>query len=334
MENAAAPRALIALKQGFDTMDSPFLDRDEPWWSDRLSRAVARLRRLSMNRMLRLVSLLIVLPLFGIALYVAWRRADLGLEELAIRPVVIVVAAVPLTVLAATWQLRAITLSAGGEVGWHKALRVVTLGALSGLLPVASGTVVRAGAIVYWGVRPGAAAWSLAFDAVAWFSVCLLYSGCAAFLAGAGRLSALMTVGGLLLIPLAFFLGRHLAGGRGRLEITAARLGGALVDVVRLQACFFALGYSVTFVEASTLAAASPLASLFFFLPGGIGVREAFISAVGAAVGLSAAGAFLAAAVNRLLGLSVLLAWELGLQAWGGVARQRDTECASRKTSF
>lgn len=315
-------------------MSSPFLDRDETWWTDRLSWVVVRLRRLSANRTLRLLSLLVVLPLFGVALYVAWTRADLGLNELAILPVVIVVAAVPLTVLTATWQLRATTLSAGGEIGWRKALRVITLGALSGLLPVSSGTVVRAGAIVYWGVRPGAAGWSLAFDTVVWFSVSLLYSGCAAFLAGAERLATLMTVGGVLLIPLAFFLGRHLAGRRGRLEIMAARFGGVLVDVVRLQACFFALGYSVTFVEASTLAAAGPLASIFFFLPGGIGVREAFISVVGGAVGLSPAGAFLAGALNRLLGLSVLLAWELGLQAWRGGTRERGTECASRKTLF
>lgn len=310
-----------------------FLDPERSPWSDRLRAAVKRARSLSANRTLRRISLLVVLPLFAAALYVAWRRADIGLERLALLPVLAVVGLVPLTVLSATWQLRAAALAGGVRIQWGKALRVITLGALSGLLPVSSGTVVRAGAVVYWGVAPGRTGRILAYDALVWMSLSLLYSGGAAYLAGAGRLAAVMGLAGGILIPITIFLGMAQVGRRGRVEIAAARFAGMLVEVVRLQACFFALGYSVSFVEASTLAAASPLAALLFFLPGGVGVREAFTSAVGAAVGLSAAGAFLAAALNRLIGLSVLLIWETGLQVWPGRDTKGGTECRSPNTS-
>lgn len=279
-------------------------------WTERLRRAVERLREIAARRAVRLIVLLGVGPLFLAALVLAWRKADVALDDLALLPLSVVVAAVPVMVLVSTWQLRALVRAGGRRIPWWSALRVVSLGTLSSLLPVSSGTVVRGGAVIYWGVEGRVAGQVLAFDAILWTSLSLLYSGGAAFLASAPELATGLTVGGALLVPVTALLGRSLPGRGGRFELAAARFAGVVVQVVRLQGCFLALGYSATFVEASTLAAATPLASVFFFLPGGIGVREGFTSAVGAAVGLSAAAAFLAAALNRLVGLSVLTVWE------------------------
>jgi len=291
-------------------MEWPISEAQRELWTDRASRLVARARGIAGKRSVRLGALLVVLPLFAAALVFAWREAEIALADLALLPLLVVVGAVPVSVFSSTWQLHAMTRAGGVSIRWWNALRVVTLGTLSGLLPVSSGTVVRGGAVVVWGVTPGAAGKVLAYDAVLWTCLSLLYSGAAALLAGASTLGVAMVVGGAALLPVTLALGRWLPGDGGRLELAISRFVGVIVQVVRLQACFLALGYSATFVEASTLAAASPLASVFFFLPGGIGVREAFTSAVGVAVGLSAAGAFLAAALNRLVGLSVVLAWE------------------------
>lgn len=297
-------------------MEWPFTEAQQQLWTERISRAVAGIRRISAKRSVRLTVLLVVLPLFAAGLVFAWREAEIVLADLAVRPILVVVSAVPVSVFASTWQLRAMTRIGGVRTSWWKAFRVVTLGSLSSLFPASSGTVVRGGAAVIWGVTPRATGKVLAFDAVVWTCMSLLYSGGAAFLAGAPELAIAMLTGGVVLVPATAALGRWLPGQKGRAELAVARLIGVLVQVVRLQACFLALGHAATFVEASTLAAASPLASIFFFLPGSIGVREALTSVVGAAVGLSVAGAFLAAALNRLVGLSVLLLWEGLLLVW------------------
>lgn len=314
-------------------MESSSTSEDRTLWTDRLSRAVSRLREVSASRSVRVGGFLVALPLFGGALFLAWSRADFSLSEIASMPVLVVVAAVPLTIFASTWQLRASALAVGTRIRWWNAFRVTTLGTLSGLLPISSTTVVRAGAVVYWGVSPGATGRVLAFDAIVWICTSLLYSGGAAFLLGASELAMAMAATGLVLVPVAAVLGRGLANRRGRFELVAARLTGMLVQVIRLQACFLALGYSITFIEASTLAAASPVASLFFFLPGGLGVREGFTSIVAAVIDLSAAGAFLAATLNRLVGLSVLLTWEAALLVRLRLRSGEDAEWPSKKTS-
>lgn len=291
-------------------MEWPITQAQRDLWTEQVTRLVSRAREIAGKRSVRMGALLVVLPLFAAALIFAWREAAIGLADLALLPVLVVVAAVPVTVIVSTWQLHAMTRAGGIRIQWWKALRVVTLGTLSSLLPIASGTVVRGGAVVVWGVTPGTAGKVLAYDAVLWTCLSLLYSGAAALQAGAPKLGIAMVIGGGALLPVTVAMGGWLPGVGGRLALGVSRFVGVLVQVVRLQACFLALGHSANFVEASTLAAASPLAAFFFFLPGGFGVREGLMSAFAAAVGLSAAGAFLAATLNRLVGLSVLVAWE------------------------
>lgn len=282
-------------------------------WTGFLRRRVARLKEISSRPAVRVVLFVIMVPLFGAALVLAWRRADISLASLDFLPMLGVVAAVPVGVLVSTWQVREIARIGGVGVRWWRALRVVTLSSLSTLLPMSSGTVVRGGAVVVWGVPVRTAGIVMMLDGMIWACVAFLFSSVAAFTSGAPDLGVGLLTGGLLVLPMAMLLARLPPGRRGRGELVLARFTGILVQVGRLYACFHALGYGIRIAEASTLIAAGPLASLFFFLPGGLGVEEGFISAVAATMGLSAAGAFLAAALNRLIGLSVLLLWEAAL---------------------
>lgn len=285
-------------------------------WTENLRRIFTRLKRFSARRRVRIAVLVVVLPLFAVALVLAWTRAGIQLSDLAVGPILVVVLAVPLTVLTATWQLRAMAVCGGESAGWWPALRIVTLGALSSLLPISSGTLVRGGAVVYWGVSPGTAALTVVFDAMLWISLSLLYSGVAALVLSVPVFGLALVAGGLLLLPAVIVLANRLPGRGGKVDLASARIAGIVIDVVRLVGCFLALGYSIDFTQGSTLAAAGPLASVVFFLPGGLGIREAFTSAMAVAIGLSAAAAFLAAVLNRLIGLSVLLVWEAGLFVW------------------
>lgn len=279
-------------------------------WSTKIADLIAEFRRVSVNRKVRIWALLVVLPLFGLALFVSWEKANISLQEVRLTPLFFVVAGVPFTVLTSTWQLRATARAADVVVPWWDAFRVVTLGTLSGLLPVSSASLVRAGAVVYWGVSPKATGEILVFDAIAWIGISLLYSGGASYWVGAPLVASMMLGAGIGFSLLGLLLARRVLPARSAGELSTARAVGMIVEVARLTGCFLALSYTVSFLEVSTLAAASPLASILFFLPGGLGVREGFTAAIGAVVGLSVAGAFLAAALNRLVGLTVLLFWE------------------------
>lgn len=279
-------------------------------WTERLRVLSSRLKRFSARRGVRITIFGVVLPLFVAALVIAWDQAGLEASHLSLLPILVVVGFVPLGVVVSTWQLHAMARAGGVRVDWWSSFRVVTLSTLSALLPVSSGSVIRGGAVVVWGVPARTAGLVFVFDAILWTSISLIYSGVAAFLLDATMLGLTFASLGLVLIPVSLLLSRSLPGRKGRLELLLARSAGIVVQVVRLTASFLALGYGVTVLETSTLVAASPISSVFFFLPGGIGVREGFISAVAAGIGLSAAGAFLAAALNRLVGLSVLLVWE------------------------
>lgn len=279
-------------------------------WGDRITAGIERLRATGRSRRVQVVALAVLLPLFVAGVIASWRATSIRLDQLALVPLLAAAAAVPLAVGASTWQLRTLARALGAPVRWRSALRAVVLGTLSSVLPVSSGTVVRAGAVVYWGASPADAARGMAFDAVLWLGASLLYAGGAALLIGATGAGAAMAGAGALLLPASALVAGRLVGARDRAELAAARAAGILIDVLRLQACFLALGVPVRFLEASVLAAASPLAAALFFLPGSIGVREGFVAAVGLAAGIGPGAAFLAATLNRLLDLTVLLLWE------------------------
>lgn len=284
----------------------------DPRWGERIAAGIERLRAAARRPRVQVVALAVLVPLFVVGVVASWRATSIRLDQLALLPLLAVAAAVPLAVAASTWQLLTLTRALGPEVGWRSALRAVVLGTLSSVLPASSGTVVRAGAVVYWGVTPAAAARGMAFDALLWLAISLLYAGAAAVLIGAVGAGAVMAGAGVLLVPASALVAGRLVGPRHRAELAMARGAGILIDVLRLQACFLALGAPVRFLEASVLAAAAPLAAALFFLPGSIGVREGFVAAIGLAAGIGPGAAFLAAALNRLIDLSVLLVWEGG----------------------
>lgn len=279
----------------------------------RLDRLVGRARKVSASPKVRTISLLVILPVFVTALVFAWRESDFSLDRLALVPTLFAAGLVPISVFASTWQLRTVTRLGGEEVKWWEACRVVTVGTLSGLLPVSSGTLVRGTAVVYWGVAPRRAGHVLIYDVLIWMCVSLLFSGSAALSMGATTTAFLLLGGGAALLPLSILIGRWLKVATGHGALTAARGLGVLALTLQLQACFWALGAEIGFVHAASLAAAIPLASLLFFLPGSLGVQELFIAALATAVGMNTALTMLAAVLARLIGLSTLVLWESAL---------------------
>jgi uncharacterized protein (TIRG00374 family) len=94
-----------------------------------------------------------------------------------------------------------------------------------------------------------------------------------------------------------------------------------VLDAIRIYLCLAALGTDATFAQASAFAVASAAGSAVSIVPGGLGVREAVTAALAPAVGLAAAVGFLAAALNRLIGLPVMVPLALWLSLRSGGRR-------------
>jgi hypothetical protein len=149
-------------------------------------------------------------------------------------------------------------------------------------------------------------------DFLLWLAASMLVADAAAGWLGHAVIAAVFLAVGAGALPAAA-LASYAGSGRSlQLQLLAARAAGVLVDVPRLVAAFAAVGIAATAAQAAVLTTPTVLASVAFFLPGGLGVREGLTAFLGATIGLSAAGAFLAAAINRLVSLSVIAAWEGG----------------------
>jgi len=287
-------------------------------------RAIAGARRVSIfakRRSIRIAVLAVALPVFAVGLRISWTRSGLELGALQGGAILQMMALVPVTVAFSTWQLKLMAAAAGASARWWPASRVVTLGTLSGLLPISSGQVVRGGAVIYWGARIEAASYAVALDALVWLGVASLYAGVAATILGIHSLGGLLLALGGIFSVLAVLVGRRtrLSWSQG-IALQAGRLAGVMIEAIRLALSFVALSAPIELTRASVLVAASPYASLLFFLPGGLGAREGITAVAAAAVGLSAGVAFIAAALNRVVGLAVLLAWEGFLMVLGAGA--------------
>jgi hypothetical protein len=274
----------------------------------RIPKLVLLYRRLSASRRARSAGLVIALLVFAGGLVFAWRAADL--QRLAAGPVVIIILMAPVSVAAAAWQLRALARALGVDPSWTQALRTTSLGTLSGLLPVSSGTMVRGGALIIWGGTVAGATRAMLFDAFLWLSLALAASGSAALALGHSLVGWALILGGLAAIGPSLLAAGATVSNRIRAEVAMARVLSLVAEIVRLGAAFAALGITIHGLEAMILVAPGAVAGILFILPGGLGVQEGLTAMLAELVGLGAATAFLAAALNRVVVLTTILVGE------------------------
>ena len=84
------------------------------------------------------------------------------------------------------------------------------------------------------------------------------------------------------------------------------RLFMVFLGALRLWLCLLALGISAGFGQAAVFVVGSIVGSVVSVVPAGLGFREGVSAGLAPIVGLAAASGFLAAALNRLLGLLIL----------------------------
>ena len=264
------------------------------------------------NAVVRRAAYGLAASVFAIGVAVALRNAPPGILSIELVPALVVgLVGAPLQVIVGGLLLRLMTKPVGHTPSLLSASRVAGIGTLSSVFPVSSGTVVRGAALGLWGVPPRTVIGSLLVDAAVWTAVALALSGTA--LVGIGVhgfglacIGAAILAGAPSVGLAALRQGLGYAGG-----LILLRAATIVVDLGRLVMCFGALSYPITIGQGAVLAAAAPVSSLLFFLPGGLGVRELATAGFARAAGLEPSAAFLAATLNRVLGLVTLLVLEL-----------------------
>jgi hypothetical protein len=276
----------------------------------------APLRRLAAARnpspRARRVLSALAIALFVGGLAVAIPNLDVSLAELAIGPLLLVaVVLTPLTIVANAAELRVMadaTQDPGRRLGWLEAIRVVVLATAANVLPIPGAALVRIQALRTRGASAAAATGINLAGAGAWIGTGLIAAGVALLGVGGWRAVVALAVGIAACVVAGIVTVRVARPGRWRrsfVMLLVVELLATIVHGVRLLAVLAALQVSLGLVESLVIAVSAPLSAAAGIFPSGVGLAEALAALLGPLVGVAAAAALTATALNRVIGLVV-----------------------------
>lgn len=302
-----------------------------------IERALAFLKRLSAYRTptgrQRDISMLVALIAFIAMGVVAVRSLPDGTTSNIDWALIAAVGVIgpTVTILLNAMEFRGQGRMLGHEIEWPDAIRISTLSSAANLLPLPGSIVVRTGSLTRRGSTLAQATATGLIAGVAWIGSAFATAGFGAALlsqftlAGAGGSIA------LLLIALSRHLARRLDAGAlvAWPALVTVEFALTLVSGARFFFVIVALGFDVSGGQALALTVSGAIASAAGIFPAGLGLREAMSAGVAALIDLPAAVGFVAASIDRVLGLAVL-----GLATVGYLAgRQRSGEDESVSAS-
>lgn len=233
-----------------------------------------------------------------------YRHPDVFREINWTPAVVALLAGIPLTVL-----LNALNFMITGRLVNKRfrlgvATEVAIVSTAANLLPLPGGPLTRAAALKGAGTGLREAGVAVLVTALLRAGTAFLYSGIWILLVGHSLLGAIFVTVGILVG--AWSCGRLAVIGGAKLlsAAIAVQLGMILVDMGRIALCLKAVGEAGTIQQASALTVSGVAGSLVGIVPGGLGIREGVAAALGAVVSVPPAIAFLAAVINRIIGLT------------------------------
>lgn len=257
----------------------------------------------------RVYLLLLALAIFVVGGWIALRRAQVDFAELDFGALaVLAVVGVPLTIAGKALEYRLSARVVGIFPSIGESLRVSIYSTAANLLPLPGSVVVRVGALKLSGARTKTAVGTTAYVGVVWLGVASLLAG----LASLGRpvVGTVLLGGGVAGLTVAgLFLRRVVAQGGLRRRLMAATIG---IEAASISAAAFrialalrALGVTGGASQGFVLALSGALASSLGVFPGGLGIRELVAAGLGPLVNVAPAAAYLAAAVDRTIGIFV-----------------------------
>ncbi|MGV3511749.1 MAG: hypothetical protein ACO1OX_07055 [Novosphingobium sp.] len=231
--------------------------------------------------------------------------------------------AVPAAVAHNAWSMVELGRAFAVNITVRTALRTAAWSQVVELLPVPGGAVVRTSLLVQNGVRLGRSAELVMLLALMWTSFGLLGAGISLrgySVAGEG----LIATGAAAIFLLTLAIWKRFNTRTATRALTLRLLGMGIV-AFRMKYAFATIGIALPISSAFGFAAATIAGNSASIAPGGLGLSEGIAALLATQIEVSAAAAFLAVALSRLVGLAlnILIAVALPGPSAGEVMHSR-----------
>jgi uncharacterized membrane protein YbhN (UPF0104 family) len=274
-------------------------------------KCLKKLRQFSQknSRLIRKLTLGVAAIFLTIGLAYSYSLYPDVLQNLHWQPItLIVVLVVPFSIGLSMVELKILAQLNHVRIPLLKALEITIIGSAANMLPLPGATIVRVAALKSLGSTLFRSTSSTILIGVIWIAVAFGYAGVWMLGVATDYISLVFIAIGILVFISSGLWWRKLDGSNYLFSwISIIKLLMVFIESVGLYLCFNAMGVIADFSKVSGLAVAGVLGSAVSIVPAGLGVREGVSAALSPIVGLSAALGFMAAFMNRLIGMSVIV---------------------------
>lgn len=252
--------------------------------------------------------LLLAALLFAGGMYWSWQAT--GLEAGNLQPgslLLLLLLVSPFIILSNIFELYYSAALVGARLTLGTSARVSILSSAVNLLPLPAGPLMRGVAIREGGGTTANSVIAVFFPAFIWMALGFLITavGLCVFGAVGPALVAGIVAAGIFLVCAWVVQARGISKAAA-VKILAIKLVATLLDTCAIYLAFSALAVDASFGQAMALSASGPLGSAVSVVPAGLGIRELAASGLGMMAGLTAAQAFLAPSLYRVVYLVAL----------------------------
>ncbi|MCK0128884.1 hypothetical protein [Erythrobacter sp. F6033] len=269
---------------------------------DRLTAAMKRLQAFASKYRTVIIAVAVVIFVGGLAYSAS--SLDLKFSDLSL-PYILLSAGliIPIAFLYGALNFMVMARGAGQNIAFWPAFKVSCVAQFAEFLPIPGGAIVRGGALVRDGSGAANAAAHVMVNAVLWVACAALTAGLAL---GLNNLIAiLIACSGIAGIVICTGWLWSKAGPTLAMAALAMRIVGLGIAGLRILAGFLVIGVSIAFFDLYPFVFAAILGSAASIAPGGLGISEAIAAAIATLSTIPPEAAFLAVAINRLIGFAV-----------------------------
>lgn len=249
-----------------------------------------------------------------------WAAESLDLAERDISGsalAMLALVAVPAAVAHNVWSMVELGRAFSISIAAKTALRSAAWSQVVELLPLPGGAVVRTSLLVQNGVKLGRSAELVMLLALMWTSFGLLGAGISLRGHHAGA-QGLVAIGAVAVLALCLAVWIRFSG-QTAVRALLLRLLGMGIVAFRMQCAFAVIGIVLPISGAFGFAAAAIAGNSASIAPGGLGLSEGIAALLATQIEVSAAAAFLAVALSRLVGLALNMLIVVALPSPPGV---------------
>ena len=264
---------------------------------ERLSRVQARHRR---------AIFAFAFAVFTAGLILSLRDLGIGLSDIRWRPAaVLAFVLVPCTIAYSAVNMMLMAHAARVPMRFIDGVRVSVFAQVAEMLPVPGGAIVRTAALNKAGAGLAKSLALILLFSFLWVALATLAAGAALW--HLGWLPQSMTGVGLVASFIVLACLGHSFGWIAGLGAVGLRLFGLALVAFRIYCAFAVIGAIVQPAETFLFVFASVIGSAASLVPAGLGVSETLSAFLAGLISFAPAAAFLAPALNRLIGLAMHL---------------------------